>query len=143
MVTTEAGLFQCCHFVWGKAHNAQSKIRRLSSIYVCRQPRLKDKNSPGKFLSLERSSCLNVETEPRIKWWGEGDPCINVKCRMAITPECYQTSHLCVVLHFLILLFCVPITQTMFYPFLQMIFFVNSTVLAKLRSSKSLWFWLV
>ena len=28
MVTTESGLFQCCHFVLGKAdNNAQSKIR--------------------------------------------------------------------------------------------------------------------
>ena len=29
-------------------------------------------------LSAERSSCLNVEIEPRIKWYGRGDPVINV-----------------------------------------------------------------
>ena len=27
MVTTESGLFQYCHFVWGKADNAQSVVR--------------------------------------------------------------------------------------------------------------------
>ena len=31
-VTTESGLFQCCHFVWGKADNAQSVVR--VSIYA-------------------------------------------------------------------------------------------------------------
>ena len=31
-----------------------------------------------KYLSAERSSYLNVEIEPKIKWCGGGDPCINV-----------------------------------------------------------------
>ena len=54
-----------------------------------------------KCLSAKRSSYLNVETEPRIKWRGERDP---GKCRKVITPECYPRSHLCVVSHFLV--FC-------------------------------------
>ena len=45
-------------------------------------------------LSAERSLHLNVETAPRTTWCGGRDP--------YITSECYPTSHLCVVLPYLI-----------------------------------------
>ena len=64
-----------------------------------------------KCLSGKRLSQLNVKTEPTIYWCGKGDPCTNVSVQKRSTClnveteprfSVYPMSNLCIVLHFLI-----------------------------------------